>query len=75
MANFNRRRNYLGSLEVDGSIFEDKEDIKAQMVQFYHSFYQESEPWRPEADGLAFDSIDPVNREMLERPFEREEVV
>jgi hypothetical protein len=29
----------------------------------------------PEADGLAFDSIDPVEREMLERPFEREEVV
>jgi hypothetical protein len=75
LANSNRRRNYLGSLEVDGSFFEDKENIKTQVVQFYHSLYQESEPWRPEADGIAFDSIDPSDREMLERPFEREEVV
>ena len=43
------------------------------MVQFYHS--QESESWRPKADGLAFDSIDLMDRDMLERPFEREEVV
>ena len=28
LANSNRRRSYLGSLEVDGFIFEDKEDIK-----------------------------------------------
>ena len=45
------------------------------MVQFYHSLYQESESWHPESDGLAFDSIDLVDREMMERPFEREEVV
>uniref|UniRef100_A0A2N9G1G0 Reverse transcriptase domain-containing protein n=1 Tax=Fagus sylvatica TaxID=28930 RepID=A0A2N9G1G0_FAGSY len=62
LANSNRRRNYLGSLEVDGNIFEDKEDIKAQVVQFYHSLYQESESWRPEADGLTFDSIDLADR-------------
>jgi hypothetical protein len=70
----NRRKNYLCSLEVDRRIFEDKEDIKVQVKQFYHSLYQESESWRPKVDGLAFDSIDPINRDLLERPFEREEV-
>ena len=45
------------------------------MEQFYHSFYQESESWRPEADGLDFDAIDPNDRDLLERPFDREEVV
>ncbi len=45
------------------------------MEQFYHSLYQESETWRPEADGLDFDSIDPIDRDLLERPFDREEVI
>lgn len=75
VANSNRRRNYLGILEVDGHVFEDREDIKTQVEQFYHSLYQESETWRPEADGLDFDSIDPIDRDLLERPFDREEVV
>jgi hypothetical protein len=75
LANSNRRRNYLGIFEVDGHVFEDKEDIKTQVEQFYHSLYQESETWRPEADGLDFDSIDPIDRDLLERPFDREEVI
>jgi hypothetical protein len=75
LANSNRRKNYLGSLEVEGRVFEDKEDIKVQVEQFYQSLYQESETWRPEADGLDFDSIDPIDREVMERPFDREEVV
>ena len=75
MANSNRRRNYLSSLEVDGQVFEDKEDIKFQVKQFYHSLYQEGESWRPEVDGLPFDSIDPFDRDLLERPFDREEVI
>ena len=65
----------MGSLEVEGCVFEDKEDIKTQVEQFYHSLYQESESWRPEADGLDFDAIDPNDRDLLERPFDREEVV
>ncbi len=73
-ANSNRRNNYLSSLEVDGRIFEDKEDIKIQVERFYHSLFQESESWRPEVDGIEFDSIDASDRDMLERPFDREEV-
>ena len=65
----------MGSLEVEGCVFEDKEDIKTQVEQFYHSLYQKSESWRPEADGLDFDAIDPNDRDLLERPFDREEVV
>ena len=60
---------------MDGRIFEDKEDIKVQVEQFYHSLYHESESWRPEADGLEFDSIDLVDRGLMERPFDREEVL
>ena len=45
------------------------------MEKFYHSLYQESEPWRPEVYGLDFDLIDPIDQDLLERPFDREEVV
>ena len=45
------------------------------MEQFYHSLYQESEAWKPEVDGLAFDSIKPTDRDLLERLFDKEEVV
>uniref|UniRef100_A0A2N9GJ10 Reverse transcriptase zinc-binding domain-containing protein n=1 Tax=Fagus sylvatica TaxID=28930 RepID=A0A2N9GJ10_FAGSY len=64
----------IRSLEVDGCIYEDKEDIKTQVERFYHSLFQESESWRPEVDGIEFDSIDVLDRDMLERPFDGEEV-
>lgn len=74
-ANSNRRRNYIGELEVDSIRYEDKEDVKAQVLQFYHSLYQENESWRPLADGITFDSIGIEDRDMLDRPFELDEVV
>jgi hypothetical protein len=43
--------------------------------QCYHSLYQESESWRLEVDRLAFDSIDLIDRDLLKRPFDKEEVV
>uniref|UniRef100_A0A2N9FRJ8 Reverse transcriptase domain-containing protein n=1 Tax=Fagus sylvatica TaxID=28930 RepID=A0A2N9FRJ8_FAGSY len=51
------------------------EQHRREVEQFYQSLYQESEPWRPEADGLDFDFIDPIDRDLLERSFDREEVV
>jgi hypothetical protein len=64
-ANSNRKNNYLNRLEVDGHVFDDKEDIKLQVEQFYHSLLQETEYWRPEVDGIEFDSIDASARDML----------
>ena len=43
MANSNRRRNYVNGLEVDGVFYEEKEEVKQQIVQFYSSLYQENE--------------------------------
>ena len=73
--NSNRRRNYIGELEVDGTRYEDNDDVKAQALQFYHSLYQENEPWRPLADGIIFYSIGIEDRDMLDRLFELDEVV
>jgi hypothetical protein len=75
MANSNRRRNYVNGLEMDRVFYEEKEEVKQQIVQFYSSLYQENEPWRPVIDGLPFASIGAAARAHLERPFELEEVV
>ena len=75
MANSNRRRNYMGSLEVDGVLYEEKEEVKQQIVNFYSSLYQENESWRPMVDGLSFNSIGAAARLHIERPFELEEVL
>ena len=60
---------------MDGHIHEDKEVIKSQVAQFYHHLFQESESWRLEMDGIEFDSISSSDRIMLERPFDKEEVL
>jgi hypothetical protein len=44
-------------------------------VQFYQSLYQEHETWRPTVDGLEFDSITTDENALLERKFDRDEVI
>uniref|UniRef100_A0A2N9ILC4 Reverse transcriptase domain-containing protein n=1 Tax=Fagus sylvatica TaxID=28930 RepID=A0A2N9ILC4_FAGSY len=61
--------------EVDGRCYEDESDIRDQVVQFYTTLYQEDEGWRPDIDGLSFESIGEEARCMLERRFEKDEVL
>ena len=45
------------------------------MVDFYKRLYQEPETWRPTIDGLEFACLDKTKRSMLEREFEKEEII
>ena len=53
MANSNRRRNFVGNIEVDGLHYEGEFGIREQVEQFYK--YLENEAWRPVHDGLHFE--------------------
>ncbi len=75
MANSNRRRNYIGGLEVEGVFSEEEDEMRDNVVQFYESLYSESEEWRPQIDGLPFSSIGEAKKLLLERRFEKEEIV
>ena len=75
MANSHRRRNQILNIEVDGIRYDEESDIREQIVQFYSSLYQENEVWRPDVDGLSFATIEEVDCRMLERRFEKEEVL
>uniref|UniRef100_A0A2N9IL89 Reverse transcriptase zinc-binding domain-containing protein n=1 Tax=Fagus sylvatica TaxID=28930 RepID=A0A2N9IL89_FAGSY len=75
MANSHRRNNYMERVEVDGAVFEVESEVKAKVIQFYVSLYQEQESWRPTVDGLDFDMIFEEEQTLLERKFDREEVL
>ena len=44
-------------------------------MQFYQSLYQEHETWRPTVDRLEFDSITTDENALLERKFDRDEII
>jgi hypothetical protein len=75
MANYHRRCNYMENLEVKGVVYEENQAIRDQAVQFYNSLYQEHEAWRSKFDELPLDSIREVDWILLERQFEREEIL
>uniref|UniRef100_A0A2N9GQ47 Reverse transcriptase domain-containing protein n=1 Tax=Fagus sylvatica TaxID=28930 RepID=A0A2N9GQ47_FAGSY len=75
MANSHRRNNYMDKVEVDGVVYEEESEIREQVVHFYESLYQESESWRPTVDGLEFDVITANERALLERRFDKDEVL
>ena len=75
VANSHRRTNHIRGLEVDGVLYEDEEEVRSKVVQFYPSLYTESDTWRPFMDGLEFARIEEDERLVLERDFSKEEVV
>ena len=75
MANSHRKNNYLGDLEVDGVVYEDKAEVVAQVVGFYQKLYKETETWQPVVDDLNFDTIGEVENGLLERRFKKEEIL
>jgi hypothetical protein len=75
MANSHRRYNYMDKVEVDGVVFEEESEIREKVVHFYESLYQETETWRPTVDGLEFEMITENESAVLERQFDKEEVL
>jgi hypothetical protein len=62
-------------VEVDREVYEDDSVIRAKVVQFYESLYQEQESWRPMVNGLDFEVISLEESNMLERSFTSDEVL
>ena len=65
----------MENLGVDGVVYEEIQDIRDQVVHFYELLYQENEGWKPKFDELSLDSIREVDWALLERKFEKEEIL
>lgn len=74
VANFNRRVNSISSFEVKGEIVEDPAIISEEIVNLYSSLYKEPFSWRTLLDDLEFDSIFVDHANLLEKPFDEDEV-
>ena len=75
MTNSNRRRNYIGGLEFDGVYYEEEAEMRKHVVQFYENMFCEAEEWRPHVDGVHFASISEDEQAVLERRFDKEEII
>ena len=75
MANYHQRCNYMENLEVEGVVYKEVQAVRDQAVQFYNLLYQEHEAWRSKFDELPLDSIREADRILLERRFEKEEIL
>lgn len=56
-------------------LYEDKEDIKVGIVDFYQSLYSDCGDWSPKLDGVSFNSLGQEDRMGMELQFSEEEVV
>ena len=75
VANSYRRTNHIWGIEVDGVLYEDEEEVRSKVVNFYQRLYIELDTWCPSMDGLEFARIEEDERLELERDFSKEEVV
>ena len=55
-------------------VYEEDEEVRHQIVQFYENLHQETKGWRPKVDGLNLASIGEDECRKLERPFKEEEI-
>ena len=42
VANFDRRTNHICGIEVDGVLYEDEDEARSKVVNFYQRLYTES---------------------------------
>ena len=70
VANSQRRYNHISMLEVNGVNYSDEFKMANQDVQFYKNLYKETEEWGSFVEGLEFDQIEGLKRDLLKRRFE-----
>ena len=74
IANSHRRKNFIGSIIVDGETITDPAEINGKIVDFYSTLFTESGPRRPTIDDLTVSTIDESDVVCLDRAFTEEEV-
>lgn len=65
----------MRGLEVDGVFYEGESDIRDHAVELYKKLYQETKSWRPIVDGLDFACLDETESLLLEREFDKDEII
>ena len=65
----------MSRVEIEGNRYETIDSMKSSIHGFYKKLFSETEPWRPKVEGLSLPSLSTSAREVLEMPFDEEEVI
>lgn len=74
-ANNRFRRNFIGTMEVNGTLIENHEQIKEEAENYYKSVFSNQNWSRPRLGGGLNRQIQELDLRMLESPFLMEEIV
>ena len=74
VASNKRRKNTIGSIEVNGEKVDDPSQIKSEAVKFFKSIFREEFSNRPIFEDLQFNKISPEQATSLTLPFSNEEI-
>uniref|UniRef100_A0A2N9I908 Reverse transcriptase domain-containing protein n=1 Tax=Fagus sylvatica TaxID=28930 RepID=A0A2N9I908_FAGSY len=75
MANSHWRNNFIGCLNIEGTVTSDPKEVEEGIVQYYKHLYCESTPWRPTLNGLPFKTLVSEEANSLILPFGEDEVL
>jgi hypothetical protein len=75
MANSHRRNNFIGCLNVEGTVTSDPKEVEEGIIWYYRQLYCESTEWRPTLTGLHFKALDSEEANSLVLPFGEDEVL
>jgi len=65
----------MSGVEIEGNRYETIESMKSSIHGFYKKLFSETEPWRPKVEGLSLPSLSTSAKEVLQMPFDEEEVI
>ena len=68
------RSNFLEKIRVNGVCLEGESSIKEGVAGAFQLLLSETGEWRPSIEGLAFNSLLPIDSASLEVPFSEEEI-
>lgn len=69
VASHRKNSNKLYGLNINGRWLQDQVEIKKEVKDYYGNLYMEDQFVRPALDGMIFDHISGVKKDMLEGSF------
>ncbi|XP_026405470.1 uncharacterized protein LOC113300482 [Papaver somniferum] len=73
-ASARRRYNRIRQLYIGNDLVSDRGRLQTHIVDYYKTLFTEEEVIRPNLEGIEFDSITPMESEILDVDFSEEEV-
>ena len=75
MANSHCRNNFIGCLNIEGTVTSDPKEVEEGIIQYYKQLYCKSTQWRPALTSLHFKALESEEANNLVLLFGEDEVL